>query len=700
MGDDANQNHDEMFDLERIVWHEVVDRIESRAFSDGNVEDVQERRRQVECALNRLMPWNDADFSRINVRDSQPFECNNRAEYASMMAQNVGATTRVCIGAATFWCNPSLLSFHSDYFERHVRRANHFREGADLTAVGFRAAYDWMRLQEPLKDDMEAERVVALLHTAMQLEMPSLQAECYRLLCGAHFREEVAFEVYLMTLKYPQLEALRKVMLQRIGAFFLAVVGSTQFLQMPLEDVMTMMQQSSLGVNSEVEVMLAIIRWLTDRPEEISKLLPQLIDCVRFTLMPLPILQKLWARSLAISQAAASNDALMAAFRDDIRMRERICEAMNVAGLRLTIRNRREFLDFCRCRDYAVDAPREWIYDVACGYHLPHPRSPYRNIIRGPAILVYASQRARRARDLQARSSRSSRLLPASSILQPIMEVPEEDEVETEEDESTEDFMSDYQSFSYTESSEDTEPECTFSAASEETFDEGELLLTDDERDEEARRLADEEEFNLLVAQANAIVAQRLPYAERNRIVSEAEFRSTVEQADAIVAQRLPGFVPMFGRPNPNPDPDHEPDPYTSSECDSDFSFGSDEILIRRRRRIGLPRNSHQRVRFRPVNSSDFESPRQVIPKNRAGNAWGSDWRDRDQGNSYLKELQILCKERNLVLPEEEEDEQPVEPEVTPPEFRIRPFESYVHETDRVIYEMLKELDEKEKEVP
>jgi len=77
-----------------------------------------------------------------------------------------------------------------------------------------------MRLQESLGNDIGPGQVVAMLHTAMQLEMRALQTDCYRFLCGAHFREEIAFEVYLKALKYPELEALRKVMLQRIGFIF------------------------------------------------------------------------------------------------------------------------------------------------------------------------------------------------------------------------------------------------------------------------------------------------------------------------------------------------------------------------------------------------------------------------------------------------------------------------------------------------
>ncbi|XP_037725329.1 uncharacterized protein LOC119556915 [Drosophila subpulchrella] len=436
MGDHADQNHDEVPTLEGVIWHDVVDRIEfeCRAFSTGNM-DALERRRQVECALNRVMPWNDVHFSRINLPHSHSFECNNPADYRRMMTENMGATTRVCIGTATFWCIPSLLQFHCNYFERHIRRGYRFREGADLTAVGFRAAYDWMRLQESLGNDIGAEQVVATLHTAMQLEMRALQTDCYRFLCGAHFREEIAFEVYLKALKYPELEALRKVMLQRIGVHFLAVVGGMHFRQMPLEDVITMISQDSLGVNSEVEVLFALICWLAHRPQESPSLMPQLIGCVRFTLMPLPVLRRLWDISSVSSSPSSTDGTFWLAFHNDLKMRERISFAITVASLRLLHPTRRAFLE--SLKDVEVEAPREWMYDEACSYHLPYPKGPYSHVVNGRGILSYVSQRAQGAREFQTTCSRRSRtLLPATNDLQTIEEVPEEDRGEENREEA------------------------------------------------------------------------------------------------------------------------------------------------------------------------------------------------------------------------------------------------------------------------
>nr|XP_036676799.1 uncharacterized protein LOC118878346 [Drosophila suzukii] len=425
MGDDADQNHDELFILEGVICADNVNRIESecRAFSIGNM-DSEERRRQVECALNSVMPWNDEHFFRINLPHSHPFESNNSADYRHIIADNMGATTRVCIGTSTFWCIPSLLKIHCKYFERHIRRVYRFREGADLTAVGFRAAYDWMRLQESLGNDIGPGQVVAMLHTAMQLEMRALQTDCYRFLCGAHFREEIAFEVYLKALKYPELEALRKVMLQRIGVHFLAVVGGIHFRQMPFEDVMTLMYQDSLGVNSEVEVFSALICWLAYRPQEIPKLMPQLMECVRFTLMPLPVLRKLWDTSYLSSSPSDPEGTLLGAFHYNFDIQYRISFAITIASLRLLQPIRREFLK--SLKDVADEAPREWMYDETCSYHLPYPKGPYTHVMDSQAICSYVSQRAREFQTWPRRST--------TNDLQTMEEVPAELECREDED--------------------------------------------------------------------------------------------------------------------------------------------------------------------------------------------------------------------------------------------------------------------------
>uniref|UniRef100_A0A6P4EPH5 Uncharacterized protein LOC108045306 n=1 Tax=Drosophila rhopaloa TaxID=1041015 RepID=A0A6P4EPH5_DRORH len=426
MGDDTSRNSDgtdREFDLRKIKWHEVIEICERRSYSSE--AERQHRLTQVEWALNRLMPWNDAVFSRINVPSARPSGCKNIDDYRSIREGNLGATLQVRIGMATFWCIPSLLQLSCKYFARQIESVYTFREGVDLTAVGFRAAYDWMRIQKPL-DDLNPEQMVELLHTAQQLNMESLENLCCRHVCTTRCSEKFAFEVYLKALKYPKLEAHRKIMLQRVGVHFLAIVGGSEYLEMPIEDMITMLEQDTLGVNSEVEVLFGIVRWLIARPNERCKQMPELMDCVRVTLLPVTMLRRMWSSSLMRNDPSDRIDVLMAAFRNNTKFQERLNNAITVVQMREIYSHRREFVESCRSKNLAVESPREWIYDEECPYHLPQPKGPYCHSITAPNFLYYVSQRAQKAREPPKPTPLSCRGSRPVAQLETIEEVSED----------------------------------------------------------------------------------------------------------------------------------------------------------------------------------------------------------------------------------------------------------------------------------
>ncbi|KAH8420459.1 hypothetical protein KR009_010610 [Drosophila setifemur] len=431
---DEDQDLDIGQEVLQFKWHEMVSINDNQSFSSES--ERQQRRRHMEWALRRLMPWNDARFSRLNVRARRPFECRNAEDWVRMLSGNLGATARVCIGTATFWCNPVLLQLHSNYFLRELRVVSRFREGADLCAVGFRAAYDWMRLKEPLHAESPPEKVVELLHTALQLEMSSLEAMCNRYLCSSRFRERDAFDVYWRARSFVMLQPQRQLMLQRIGFHFLAMVGTYKYLEMPLEDVIAVLHQDSLGVNSEVEVLYSAFRWMSSRPRERAPKIRRLMECVRFTRLPLVTLRQMWrgvrrgrcpwnfeegrARD---PRSSDRGDYLMAAFRRDLEIQRRLSDAILVVYLRRFYTERREFMAACRTKGLAVEAPREWLYDEECAYHTRYPKFPYAHNISGNDFMNYTAERARRAREE-----------PRVRSILPVVEKKEEEEQAPNED--------------------------------------------------------------------------------------------------------------------------------------------------------------------------------------------------------------------------------------------------------------------------
>ncbi|XP_070134883.1 uncharacterized protein [Drosophila bipectinata] len=390
-------------------WHELVALNDRKTFS-SEVER-QERRHKLEMALSHMMPWNDCDFSRINVRSPHPLECRSADDWSRILEGNLGATVRVCIGRATFWCIPALLQLHSGYFARHPRSVSRFREGTDLTAVGFRAAYDWMRQKEPLDANSQPGKLVELLHTAIQLDISSLEVICNRYLCSSQCREQIAFDIYMRARTYEVLRPQCQLMLQRIGFHFLAMVGDSQYLDLPVEDLVTILQQDNLGVNTEMEVLYSIIRWMAARPIKRRGLLSRLFECIRFTRLPNKLLRRMW-HGLMFPDLS-NNLNFLTILKDDLEVEERISQAITVVGLRAIYTDHHEFKKMCRDFSLAVDAPREWLYDEDCPYHRPRPRAPYSHVSFS-AFFKYVTLRAEKAKEAPRELINLRATLPSS----------------------------------------------------------------------------------------------------------------------------------------------------------------------------------------------------------------------------------------------------------------------------------------------
>ncbi|KAH8266986.1 hypothetical protein KR018_008645 [Drosophila ironensis] len=208
---------------------------------------------------------------------------------------------------------------------------------------------------------------------------------------------------------YPQ----RQLMLQRIGFFFLALVGTPQFLEMPTDDVIMLLQQNNLGVNSEIEVLYSCFRWISARPTQRAVLMRRLVECVRFTRLPLTMLRQLW-RGFAIDGRPPHNPhCMVTSFHRDTIVQGRISDAITLVSLRRVYTDRDEFKQYCREKGLKVEAPREWMYDEDCPYHQPRPSAPYSHVVTASEFLTYIRQRAQAPREPPRTIPNLRAILPA-----------------------------------------------------------------------------------------------------------------------------------------------------------------------------------------------------------------------------------------------------------------------------------------------
>ncbi|KAI8036179.1 uncharacterized protein LOC128260290 [Drosophila gunungcola] len=115
MGDDTNRNNDGS-DPEFNPVEIIVEIIESLLYS--SVLQCQRRQLQVEWAVNRSILCID--------------------DYSITRNENLEASVQIWKGKVTVWCLPSICQLFCQYFVRQIFPVNVFREGSELTAVGFR----------------------------------------------------------------------------------------------------------------------------------------------------------------------------------------------------------------------------------------------------------------------------------------------------------------------------------------------------------------------------------------------------------------------------------------------------------------------------------------------------------------------------------------------------------------------------------
>ncbi|XP_041451744.1 uncharacterized protein LOC111074632 [Drosophila obscura] len=100
------------------------------------------------------------------------------------------------------------------------------------------------------------------------------------------FNEDTAFKAYLKARNHPNGKILRELMLSRISRVFLCVVSSTFYLYFTEFEIIHILKNCYLSVNSEIEIFLAVILWLEHNWAERRECVERVLAEVRFSLMP------------------------------------------------------------------------------------------------------------------------------------------------------------------------------------------------------------------------------------------------------------------------------------------------------------------------------------------------------------------------------------------------------------------------------
>jgi len=203
--------------------------------------------------------------------------------------QNDAMDLKLKLGTRQLRCNRLRLMCHSEYALRELvngRRELELPEDR-MTWEGLERVCKWIKEPEAL---LERRHIMMLLSAAIFLEMNDLVKQIWYCLDLANqFHDDQAFvisqEAFNLRSNLPVL-GLDKSMLCRIECFFLTLVASLEFVQLPVDHICCLFNSDRIAVNSEKEVFFAAIRWLThDWPNRAEHVLA-IMQNIRLVLLP------------------------------------------------------------------------------------------------------------------------------------------------------------------------------------------------------------------------------------------------------------------------------------------------------------------------------------------------------------------------------------------------------------------------------
>ncbi|XP_055914047.1 kelch-like protein 3 [Eupeodes corollae] len=288
----------------------------------------------------------------------QPKKQNLYGLLKNMIDNYIKTNVQIQIGEATFNCHMMVLQCYSEFFMECSNEAIVKIPPERITPQAFMMVYDWMLSIEP---SVQREGILELFNAANFLKIKGLVDQCWVCLDDdIRFQEDTAFLLYLDSRNYG-LDMLQQLMLPRICRFFLTLVASKDFLLLSAKEVCTLLSSNYIGVNSEIEILMSAVRWLNYNWKDRQCHMLDVINCVRFGLMPPWIL-------VALGRDIDCEDVQKVIHNPIVK--KMIGDGLSYATTQLYHSNNVDsFLAFMERYKLTKPIQRQWICDQECGFH-------------------------------------------------------------------------------------------------------------------------------------------------------------------------------------------------------------------------------------------------------------------------------------------------------------------------------------------
>ncbi|CAF4938027.1 unnamed protein product [Pieris macdunnoughi] len=206
-------------------------------------------------------------------------------EFYRRILNNINTDCIVHIGNEEFHCHRIVLEIYSSLFSK-----NHQREIelpiSNLKPTAFQIIYEWMTVSGLESNKLlKRENVLDLFSGSQYLGIKDLEDQCWAFIANDNiFNEDSAFVLYRGA-RVQHLTPVMELMVPRVKRFFLPLVASSDFLDLEPEELMTFLKSNYICVASEIEVLMAGVRWLYGDWTSRKRFATDVMRCVRFGLI-------------------------------------------------------------------------------------------------------------------------------------------------------------------------------------------------------------------------------------------------------------------------------------------------------------------------------------------------------------------------------------------------------------------------------
>ncbi|XP_065083886.1 actin-binding protein IPP-like [Ochlerotatus camptorhynchus] len=236
----------------------------------------------------------DQGYDPLHTEHWEAIEFDDKLDHLSLIDQRLKSFRKpdmqVRIGDTHFDCHSLLLQCYSEAFDELENERAVILPQEKVTPEAFQIIYAWMLAP---KADIKREHFVEVFVAAEYLRIKHLINQCW--ICMDSIEalvEDRAFLLYIEAARFQQ-TILQNMLLKRICKFFLPLVASREFMQLPLEDLNILLKSSYIGVFSEADVFYAACIWLLEDWENRQEHVSEVMNLVRFTLIRPSLLAQL-----------------------------------------------------------------------------------------------------------------------------------------------------------------------------------------------------------------------------------------------------------------------------------------------------------------------------------------------------------------------------------------------------------------------